>query len=156
MPAVDKTAGARVIRGIVHRIMLGKNTQLCLIALYVLSQTCVAEQGPDPCPVEFYFSAYGYDVELVGTEVQSFSNLDGFESTLLTYMSPDNIDKYDYAVIAYEVSLCVQEISDKNICVSLHDENNPEGDFFKVCNWGVADQEPYRISVNYSTSHLPK
>lgn len=131
-------------------------SSLGLLSLCFLSLSSLADYQPEPCPPNEYFLAFGYDVELASTEVQSFSNLDGFESTLLTYMSPDNIDKYDYAVIAYEVSLCVQEISDKNICVSLHDENNPEGDFFKVCNWGVADQEPYRISVNYSTSHLPK
>lgn len=129
---------------------------LGFLSLCILSLPSLAEYDPEPCAVKDYFSTYGYDVELISNEVQHFSNLSGLESTLWAYLSPEGVGKNDYAVIAHEVSMCVQSISEDNVCIDLHHSSDSEEEFFRVCNWGVADQEPYRINVNYSTSPLSK
>lgn len=86
------------------------------------------------CPVEEVFNNLGYTVNLIDTNREIFTDFDNFESSTYVFMSPDEIDKFHFAVIYESVSSCVKQSKAEGFCVHLKEgmNNNP---FLKTCNW---------------------
>lgn len=105
---------------------------IIFLTLFLLS--LYAEASDFICPVEAVFNNLGYSVNLIDTSHEIFTNFDDFKSSTYVFMSPDEIDKFHFAVIYESVSSCVKQSKEEDFCVHLKEgmNNNP---FLKTCNW---------------------
>lgn len=90
------------------------------------------------CPINDIYENFGYEVSYVETSYQILTNLNDLNKSTYVFMSPDEINKYDLAIIFDGVSNCVKKIQEEYLCVHLKD-GMKENPFLMVCNWYVED-----------------
>lgn len=109
------------------------------IVLFLLTSfPAFADWNDFNCPMEELYGSFGYDVGLIERSSQVITNLNNMRNTQYVFMSPDDIKKFDLAIIYSNVLLCVRQIKKESICVHLK-ENSNEVHSLMACNWYVED-----------------
>ena len=112
--------------------------RVLVLICFIISFPAIADWDDFYCPVKELYGSFGYDVGLMERSSQVFTNLNNMRNTQYVFMSPDDIEKFDLAIIYSNVLLCVRQIKKENICVHLK-ENSDEVHSLMACNWYVQD-----------------
>lgn len=108
------------------------NTLFLSFVLLIFAQS--ANTSELTCPIEEAFNNFGYEVGLSSTSNNIFEDYGDFMSLTYVYMSPDDVDKFHFAVIYESVSSCIKKSRGEHLCVHLKEALN-DNPFLKTCNW---------------------